>query len=48
MKNRQTNQHLEINISDIYCLHGNSAGMLLAGVVLTSVFETPPPPQRHR
>ena len=44
MKNRQTNHQLETNSSDIYCLLGNRTGMLLAGFVLTSGFESPPPP----
>ncbi|RKU14812.1 hypothetical protein C6501_07530 [Candidatus Poribacteria bacterium] len=45
MKNRQTNHHLEINVSDIYRLRGDWAGVLLAGFVLTSGFESPPPPR---
>ncbi len=44
MKNRQTNHHLEINVSDIYCLRGDGAGVLLAAFVLASGFESPPPP----
>ena len=42
MKNRQTDHHLEINTSDIYCLRGNRTGMLLAGFVLTSILSPPP------
>ncbi|RKU07554.1 hypothetical protein C6501_17460 [Candidatus Poribacteria bacterium] len=43
MKNRQTNHHLEKNTADIYCLREDWAGILLAGFVLTSGFESPPP-----
>ncbi len=43
MKNRQTNHHLAVNTSDIYCLHENKTNVLIAGSVLTSVFSPPPP-----
>ena len=46
MKKWQTNHHLEINASDIYCLRGDRVGALLASSVLTSVL-SPPPPLRY-
>ena len=46
MKNRQTNHHLEINTSDIYCLREDWAWALFDSFFLTSVLSPPPP--RHR
>ncbi len=43
MKNRQTNHHLEINVSDIYCLREDWAYALLDSFVLTPVLSPPPP-----
>ena len=43
MKNQQTNHYLEIYVSDTYFLLEDWAGVLLAGFVLTSGFESPPP-----
>ena len=43
MKKWQTNHHLEINASDIYCLCGDRVGALLDSSVLTSVLSPPPP-----